>query len=248
MTEWIRNWMLWSTVLIGAAPVRAQHVSERVSQGNSAVQAARYDEALQAFQEALAGVEPGSPEAGDLQLRIGETYRRKGDLTAAVASLSRARELLPGSPVVTGTLALALDLTGKFPEAEAAYRATLELDPDNAIAMNNLAYLLAMHGGPLEEALGLAGQAHRMAADSADFSDTLAVVKMRMGDFATARAILMDLVRREPGDEGFRRHLAAVLEQEPWRKRADQELLDALRGVGVSENTQRVADIVSRMK
>ena len=219
----------------------------RLSLGNTAVQAQNYDVALDAFRSVLAALDPNSPEAGDVQLRIGETSRRKGDLEAAAAALRRARDLLPENPTVPGTLALVLDMQGKFPEAEQAYRATLKLDPENAEAMNNLAYLLALHGGRLDEALALATRAHELMAASCDFADTLAVVLTRKGDVAAALPILLDIVGREPADEGFRGHLAAALEQKAGRGEGEQELLAVLQSTASTENVQRITELLARV-
>ena len=206
----------------------------RLALGNAAVQSQSYDVALEAFQDVLAVLDPDSAAAGDVELRIGETYRLKGDLESAASALRKARELLPDNSVVPGALALVLDLSGKFGEAEQSYRDALKLDPESATTMNNLAYLLAMHGGSIEEARVLAARAHAADPDSGDFSDTLAVVLSRAGDLAGARAILLGLVCREPADEGFRRHLATVLEQEPARGTREDQLLSALRDSGSS--------------
>ena len=49
---------------------------------------------------------------------------------------------------------------GKLDEAERSYRAILSTERDNAMALNNLAFLLAEKGN-LEEAETLAQRAHR---------------------------------------------------------------------------------------
>ena len=51
--------------------------------GNAAAAAGKFDLALENFQKVLDNLETDSMEAGDLYLRIGETYRRKGDAEAA---------------------------------------------------------------------------------------------------------------------------------------------------------------------
>src|SRR5664279_1887248 len=139
--------------------------------GDTAVGVGKFDLAIASFQKVLDKVEPDSREAGDLHLRIGETFRRKGDGEAAIAWLTRASELLPDEPVAQGTLALVLDASGRKADAERAYRATLELDPENAIAMNNLAFLLAERGEDLDQAAGLARRAVELAPDDADMID-----------------------------------------------------------------------------
>ncbi|HTP31576.1 MAG TPA: tetratricopeptide repeat protein [Candidatus Acidoferrales bacterium] len=220
----------------------------RLALGNTAVQAENYDMALQAFQEVLAAIDPDSAAAGDVELRIGETYRRKGDLDSAATALGKARQLLPDNPVVAGTLGLVFDLSGKFSEAEEAYRAALKLDPENPTTLNNLAYLLAMHGGGLDEARSLAAKAHRIAPDSADFADTLAVVYTRTGDLDTARTLLLDLVGRDPSDEGYRRHLAAVLDRESARNSSEQALLEALKATGSAASPDQITALVAKIR
>ena len=220
----------------------------QLSLANAAVQAQKYDEAITALRAVLAALDPESPEAGDVQLRIGETARRKGDLDTAAAALRRASALLPDNPAVPGTLALVLDMAGKYPEAEATYRATLKLDPENTVAMNNLGYLLAMHGGSLDEAVSLARAAHQADPDSLDITDTLAVVYTRRSELAAAVPLLVYVTGREPDNEGFRQHLAAALEKRAERSEAEQQLLAALKAEASTENQQRIAELLKAMQ
>ena len=135
-----------------------------------------------------------------LYLRIGETYRRKGDGEAAIASLTRASQLLPDQPVVVGTLALVLDGFGKKDEAEKAYRATLQLDPDNAIAMNNLAFLLAERGEDLDQALGFARRAMELAPEDVEMIDTAGWVQWKRGQTDEAIALFAEALGKTPGE------------------------------------------------
>ena len=121
-------------------------------------------------------------------MRIGETYRRKGDAGAAIQSLQKARETLPDNIVVLSTLALVLDSAQRKPEAKQAYEATLKLDPNNAVALNNLAFLLAETGGDLDDALTKAQRAKQMMPSLHEISDTLG----------------LDLPEEEPGGPGHR--------------------------------------------
>lgn len=220
----------------------------RVAMGNAAVGAGQYDLAVQAFRGALAAVEGDAAASGDLHLRLGETYRRKGDLTSAAAELSRARELLPSNSAAAGTLALVLDQAGKFGEAEHAYRAALQLDPENTTTMNNLAFLLATRTDRLEEALALAQRCHEAAPDSPDFSDTLAAVHEKLGNLTAAQAILLDLVERDAGNDDLRTHLAAVLERRASTIPEEQTLLQALKAPNSEQNQKQTVDLVRRVR
>ena len=134
----------------------------RVGLANIAVRLRQYDLALAEYQKALDATAKDSRAAADLYLRIGETYRRKGDLNSATVALRRAREILPGNEAVEGTLALLLDTAGQKEEAIQAYQAVLKGSPNNSVALNNLAFLLAETGGDLDKALEYAQHARQL--------------------------------------------------------------------------------------
>src|SRR5258708_36509003 len=85
--------------------------------GNTAVRACKLDFGIQTFNKLLEQVDKGVKQ-GDIYLRLGETHRRKGDSTAAIQALKKAREILPDNIVVLSTLALVLSGAGRKSEAE----------------------------------------------------------------------------------------------------------------------------------
>jgi tetratricopeptide (TPR) repeat protein len=72
--------------------------------------------------------------------------------------------------------------------AIALYRRTLALRPDLTVAANNLAWVLARHGGDPAEALRLANQAVIAEPRNAIYRDTLAFVLTKNGDTSGAVA------------------------------------------------------------
>jgi Flp pilus assembly protein TadD len=212
--------------------------------GNAAVQAGKFELAIASFEKVLGKLAPDSREAGDLHLRMGETYRRMGNSEAALASLTRASELLPDQPVVLGTLALVLAGCGKKDEAERAYRATLELDPDNAIAMNNLAYLLSDRGEALEVALGFARRAGELMPEDADAIDTTGWVQLKRKQTDAAIELFARALSMETGNEGYRQHLVLALEAKADRSAAMDELKLLLVGDAAMAGGGRVVELL----
>jgi Flp pilus assembly protein TadD len=223
-------------------------LQQLLAEGNAAVQAGQFDAAIGRFQKVIESLDPDSPAAGDLYLRLGETQRRKGDLDGAIQSLARANDLLPGNATVVGTLALALDSRGNRSEAQRAYRATIDLDPNNAIAMNNLAFLLAEEGTSLDEALQFARRAMALMPDSMQMTDTAGWVQLKRGDNDAAIALFSDAVAKEPSEESFRDHLLMALERKGERSGVFGETIAALKQVPSPENLAKVTALIQGLK
>ena len=71
---------------------------------------------------------------------------------------------------------------GKFRAAAALYRKALELDPESARAMNNLAYALVQSGDGLMEALRLARTAAEREPGNPAFLETVGSAHLALGD------------------------------------------------------------------
>jgi Flp pilus assembly protein TadD len=92
-------------------------------------------------------------------------------------------------------------------EARAFYEEALRLDSHNAVAANNLAWLLAVSFEEPQDGLELARTAHRLDPGNADYSDTLGWIQYLLGNYAAAMESLGDAVRLRPDDGGLRYHL-----------------------------------------
>jgi tetratricopeptide (TPR) repeat protein len=91
-------------------------------------------------------------------------------------------------------LAVVLSATGRSQEAEKAFRSTLELKPDSAVAMNNLAWILATCPEPkfrdVDRALELAKKAVELAPHVGVYWSTLGIAECRAGNWESALAAL----------------------------------------------------------
>jgi Flp pilus assembly protein TadD len=96
-----------------------------------------------------------------------------GDAHAAVIALERARALEPEKGSVRETLARAYFRSGKYADAEAEFRAALDLDPVNDYAHFGVGVCRLRAGDP-HGARGHLRQAAVMRPDNADYRAALA--------------------------------------------------------------------------
>jgi tetratricopeptide (TPR) repeat protein len=196
--------------------------------GNTAVRAGKFDLGIQTFNRMLGQVEKGGKQ-GDLYMRIGETYRLKGDPSSAVQALQKARETLPANVVVLSTLAIVLGEASRKPEAKQVYEATLKIEPNNALALNNLAFLLAETGGDLDDALTKATRAKQMQPALHEISDTLGWIYLQKNLPDSAIEIFKDLVSKEPYHSTYHYHLGMAYSQKGDKTKALDQLREALK-------------------
>ncbi len=94
-------------------------------EGIQALQAGQLDAAIDAFFRCLQS-EPNDVEA---QALIGVAYSQKGLHQQALRMLDQAARTQPGSAIIRFNHAVALERAGRAPEAIAAFREALRLDP-----------------------------------------------------------------------------------------------------------------------
>ncbi len=67
------------------------------------------------------------------------------------------------------------------------YQRAIDLNPDDAYALNNYSYYLSVRGTDLDRALRMSARSLELDPDNASFQDTYGWIKYKMGDFAEAR-------------------------------------------------------------
>jgi tetratricopeptide (TPR) repeat protein len=118
--------------------------------------------------------------------------------------LTRARDALqrhlatPPSPGMLNDLGMIAELERRPDQAAAHYREALRIDPENVLALNNLAFLLALEGRQVNEASLLIDKALGLAGPSAPLLDTRAQVALAAGDLDGARIDREAVVHEAP--------------------------------------------------
>jgi Flp pilus assembly protein TadD len=215
--------------------------------GNTAVRTGEYDLAITTFQGLMAETE--GPARGDIYLRIGETYRRKGDKEAAITNLRQAAELLTDNVVVMSTLGLVLDGAGRMEEAVREYRAVVRMDPNNGVVLNNLRYLLAQSGGgDLDEALDYAERAYTLLPGLSEISDTLGWIHLKKNRTSDAIAAFDRIVQKEQNNPTFRYHLGMALLQKGDRSASKEQFQAALKCNPADDMAEKVKTLLEKMQ
>ncbi len=114
--------------------------------------------------------DPLSPEE---HLKLGMAYEAK-EPERALEEYRHAARKIPLAHLYLGNTLFGLK---RLKEAEAEYREAARLMPDNAEALNNLAWALLTRGGSLPEAEELARKAVALDPKRPAFVDTLAAVR-----------------------------------------------------------------------
>jgi pentatricopeptide repeat protein len=103
-------------------------------------------------------------------------------------------------------------------EAIRYFRRVVELAPSNALALNNLATLLAEQPAAQREALELINRAIEASGRQPELLDTLGTIQLRAGQTADAIMTLEESVAGGGGDPRYHFHLAAA-----YRKAGNQQ-------------------------
>jgi Flp pilus assembly protein TadD len=96
-------------------------------------------------------------------------------------------------------------------KADAVYRKLLEREPNDTVALNNLAYSLAVRHNNPKEALPLAERADILSPRNAVIYDTLGYIKHLMGDHADGARMLALAAQAMPDNTDVQLHAAAAL-------------------------------------
>jgi beta-lactamase regulating signal transducer with metallopeptidase domain/Flp pilus assembly protein TadD len=224
----------------------------RVALGNLYARTEQYDLAISELQGALDAAKNLSPEEKtQLLFRLGETNRRKGDLNEAVRLFGAASAANPkdSAAVVQALLpiALILDGTGRSDQAAPVYEQILKLQPNQPVALNNLAYIVAQVGSDPDRALSLARQAAQALKDSPDIQDTLGWAYLKKNQSDDAIAAFRAALQSEPDNSTYHYHLGMALVQVGQREAAIHEWQTALAGHPSPQDAERIRDLLQKI-
>ena len=210
---------------------------------NTAVAAGQYDLATAEFRKLLAA----NPQSVLLRMSLAHVYELKGDHDSSITLYREAQALSPKDLAPTFSLGETLIRAGRTDEAKTQYQNLLKSDPNNSLAMNNLAFLLSDTGGDLDEALKLAQRAVQKVPGQPNFADTMGYVYLKKGMRDSAIQTFTALVQKYPGAPTFRYHLGMALLETGDKVRARKELETALANHPSQDEAVKIRELVGKI-
>lgn len=157
----------------------------------------RLDEALDLCDAAWASCPPPEVATATVEVVNGPGVG-EGPRARAAQRIEAATGRDPDRRELVVSLAILRGLQGRYDDAEALYRKALAAEPRDVVALNNLAWLLALRGTKRPEALALVERAIAVAGAQPALLDTRAVVLLGMDRVDPAIRDLEQAVAAEP--------------------------------------------------
>jgi uncharacterized protein (TIGR03790 family) len=224
----------WQTVVVGdplCAPFRTQALAAQdIDKGiDPETELPGYFSAYRLRPFLQSAGQPGTinEETGKLFLKA-EARMAKQNAAGARQALEEITAKDNNQAAAHFLLATLYEQAKEYDKSDERYRRVLELTPDNPVALNNLAYSLAVRRNRAQEALPLAEKASRLAGNNANIQDTLGWIYHLTGADDKAIDLTKSAVQKDPNNAEMHLHLATLLAAQGQTTEAQSELTRSL--------------------
>ena len=225
---------------------RPDNLALKQELANGLMKTGQVDQALITYRVLAEKYRSNPHQEAEVYANIGQAYALKNDLGHAVEALRQAQTFAPDNIFVMNFLAQLLDRTGQHAEAQKYYQRSLERDPNNPEALNNLAFLMAENGSNLDEALTLANRAKQKLPNFTEVSDTIGWIYLKKNLSSNAVEIFSDLVKKADQNPTYHYHYAMALMQKGDKVNAAKECRAALERKPTKEEEGHIRELLSR--
>ena len=169
-------------------------------------QSKNYDAAVAAAQKAM-DVNPDDGEAVTLYAGL---QAQRGQAASAIAAWEQWSKAHPNNAGAFAVLGSLEEARVNKQKAEEYYKKSLQIQPNQPVAANNLAYLMLQNGENVDVALSYAQTARQGMPNSPNSADTLAWAYYYKGTYGFARDLLEDALKINPSSATMHYHLGMV--------------------------------------
>jgi tetratricopeptide (TPR) repeat protein len=179
----------------------------------------------------LAAAEQEFKQAADLDKKNSEALVKLGLVQNLRGNPDQALQTyLDGSKINPNEIAFYL-LAGSIYEgksdwdhAKQAYQKVLEIQRDNPLASNNLAYVMLQQGGNIDVAFSMAQTARRLLPDNPNSADTLGWAFYKKKVYGSAITLFKEALQKDPNNALFNYHLGLAYAKSGQAGLARQQL------------------------
>src|SRR5438874_1667533 len=144
-------------------------------------------------------------------ISLAQAYADADRVAQAVKVLQDAQAKFPDNDSVAFELGTAYDKQKRFGDAEAAFRAVLARDPENAAALNYIGYMLAERGERLDESVNYLKKALQIEPDNGSYLDSLGWAYFKSEKLDLAAENLKRAADQLPANSVIQDHYGDVL-------------------------------------
>jgi len=203
----------------------------------------RKDEAAQMLLDVL----EQRPDDSYVHKLLGGIYYTQGVFASAEKHLTRASSLAPKDPAPILYLGMLAERQGGLQQAAVRYEQVIELAPDSATALNNLAYILAQSTADYDRALSLIQKARSLAPNDPNVADTMGFIYIKKNLPGSAVPILDQIVSQHPDVVVWRCHLAMALRLQGEIGKAKEHLAIALSNNPTEEEKLMISELMGQL-
>lgn len=155
----------------------------------------------------------GTPDDRDVYMALGNMNMRLKHWKEAEENLNKALSLSTkqeDKDYANFALASAYERQKKYDEAELIFKRLLGSDPNNAMVLNYLGYMLTDRGVRVEEALGYLKRAVKLDPQNGAYLDSIGWAYYKLGDYVLAEENLRRATERTGNDPTVQDHLGEL--------------------------------------
>jgi tetratricopeptide (TPR) repeat protein len=147
----------------------------------------------------------------DATLSVADTLIRRRRYAEGRDVLAEALRRQPGDDRLLFAHGAVLERLGKFAEAERALGRAVVANPNNAMALNYLGYMLAQHGRRLPDSVLYVERAVALDPENPAYLDSLGFALLKLARYEPAEEMLRAALRYDSFDPAIRDHLGDLL-------------------------------------
>jgi tetratricopeptide (TPR) repeat protein len=136
------------------------------------------------------------PDSQAAYLLLAQLYLGVGQSQKALGQLQIALDKDPNDLAAVMLKGIIYNSRGKYADARDVYEKVLVVEPDNGVALNNLACIYADHLNQFDKAYPLARRASEIAPSDPSIADTLGWILFRRGEYTPALVALHQSVSK----------------------------------------------------